>query len=147
MEERVIRVLLVEDFEEDAQATLASGGFSVVSRRVKSAEQLPGALQSDDWSVVFSDFNLPNFSAIEALEILRVLKAQVPMIVVTGAIDEESAAAVIKHPAAKSPMRAAYRKSSRPSRMAASRSTPMWWQASCCKPCMKRSSLTSTRQT
>ncbi|MBI3529283.1 MAG: response regulator [Betaproteobacteria bacterium] len=99
MEERVIRALLVEDSEEDAEvilATLASGGFSVVSRRVETAEQLRTALQSDDWSVVLSDFNLPNFSAIEALEILRTLRAQVPMIVVTGAIGEESAAAVIK---------------------------------------------------
>ena len=99
MEERIIRVLLVEDSEEDAQvvlATLASGGFSVVSRRVETAEQLRGALQSDGWSVVLSDFNLPNFSAIEALELLRTLKAQIPMIVVTGAIGEESAAAVIK---------------------------------------------------
>ena len=99
MEERVIRVLLVEDSEEDAQvilATLASGGFSVVSRRVETAEQLRGALQVDSWSVVLSDFNLPRFSAIEALDILRHLKTQVPMIVVTGAIGEESAAAVIK---------------------------------------------------
>lgn len=99
MEERVIRVLLVEDSEEDAQvilATLASGGFSVVSRRVETAEQLRGALQSDGWSVVLSDFNLPDFSAIEALDLLRTLKAQIPMIVVTGAIGEESAAAVIK---------------------------------------------------
>ncbi|HVY06622.1 MAG TPA: response regulator [Burkholderiales bacterium] len=99
MDERVIRVLLVEDYEEDAQiilATLASGGFSVVSRRVENAEQLRGALQHDEWSVVLSDFNLPGFSAIEALEILKSLKKQVPMIVVTGAIGEESAAAVIK---------------------------------------------------
>ncbi len=99
MEERVIRVLLVEDSEEDAQiilATLASGGFSVVSRRVESAEQLRAALRNDDWSVVLSDFNLPGFSAIEALELLKSMKKQVPMIVVTGAIGEESAAAVIK---------------------------------------------------
>ena len=98
MEERVIRVLIVEDSEEDTQiilATLASGGFSVVSRRVETAEQLRAALQSDEWSVVLSDFNLPNFSAIEALDILRQVKSQLPMIVVTGAIGEESAAAVI----------------------------------------------------
>ena len=99
MEERVIRVLMVEDSEEDTQiilATLAAGGFSVVSRRVETAEQLRVALQSDDWSVVLSDFNLPSFGAIEALDVLRQLKAQVPMVVVTGAIGEESAAAVIK---------------------------------------------------
>ncbi len=99
MEERVIRALLIEDSEEDAQvilATLASGGFSVVSRRVETAEQMRSALQSEDWSVVLSDFNLPSFSAIEALGILRILGSQVPMIVVTGAIGEESAAGVIK---------------------------------------------------
>ena len=99
MEERVIRALLVEDSEEDAQmilATLASGGFSVVSRRVETAEQMRVTLQSDEWNVVLSDFNLPSFSAIEALEILRAFRSKVPMIVVTGAIGEESAAAVIK---------------------------------------------------
>ena len=99
MEERVIRALLIEDSEEDAQlilATLATGGFSVVSKRVETAEQMRGALQSEDWSVVLSDFNLPSFSAIEALGILRILGSHVPMIVVTGAIGEESAAGVIK---------------------------------------------------
>jgi len=99
MEERVIRALLVEDSEEDAQvilATLVSGGFSVVSRRVESAAQLQAALQEDDWSLVLSDFNLPGFSAIEALAVLRTLRTPIPMIVVTGAIGEESAAAVIK---------------------------------------------------
>ena len=99
MEERVIRALLIEDSEEDAQlilATLATGGFSVVSKRVETAEQMRGALQSEDWSVVLSDFNLPSFSAIEALGILRILGSQVPMIVVTGAIGEESAAGIIK---------------------------------------------------
>ena len=79
MEDRVIRVLLVEDSEEDAQvilATLASGGFSVVSRRVETAAQLRVALQTEEWSVVLSDFNLPGFSAIEALDLLKELKNQ-----------------------------------------------------------------------
>jgi len=99
MEERLIRALLVENSEADAQvilATLASGGFSVVSRRVETAEQLRTALQTADWNVVLSDLTLPAFSAIEALEILRTLGTKVPMIVVTDAIGEESAAAVIK---------------------------------------------------
>ena len=99
MEDRIIRVLLVEDSEEDAQvilATLASGGFSVVSRRVETASQLRAALLTEEWSVLLSDFNLPGFSAIEALDLLKSLKKQIPMIVVTGAIGEESAAAVIK---------------------------------------------------
>jgi len=99
MEKRVIRALLIEDSEEDAQlilATLAAGGFSVVSKRVETAEQMRSALQAEDWSVVLSDFNLPSFSAIEALGILRNLGSRVPMIVVTGAIGEESAAGIIK---------------------------------------------------
>ncbi|MEO8009890.1 MAG: response regulator, partial [Betaproteobacteria bacterium] len=95
----MIRALLIEDSEEDAQlilATLAAGGFSVVSKRVETAEQMRSALQAEDWSVVLSDFNLPSFSAIEALGILRNLGSRVPMIVVTGALGEESAAGIIK---------------------------------------------------
>jgi two-component system sensor histidine kinase UhpB len=99
MEKCVIRVLHIEGSGADAQAilaTLAAGGYSVISHRVENAGQLRDALRSDDWNVVLSDFNLPGFSAIEAADILRNLQAQIPLIVMAGAIGEDSAAAAIK---------------------------------------------------
>ena len=97
--ERVLRVLLIEDSEDDAHvmlATLAAGGFSVVSKRVESAEQLRQTVERDTWDLVLSDFSLPTFGAIEALEIFRRMEVHAPLVLVTGAIGEESAAAVIK---------------------------------------------------
>jgi signal transduction histidine kinase len=97
--ERVLRVLLIEDSEDDAHvvlATLAAGGFSVVSKRVENGEQLQQTLERDSWDLVISDFSLPGFGAMEALDIFRRHEVHAPLVLVTGAIGEESAAAVIK---------------------------------------------------
>lgn len=98
-ERRLLRVLLVEDNEDDAHvmlATLAAGGFSVVSKRVETAEQLREAAEQDAWDLILSDYSLPRFSALEALETLRHMEVHAPLVLVTGAIGEESAVAVIK---------------------------------------------------
>ncbi len=99
MKERVIRALLVQNSDQEAQAilaALAAGGFSVISRRVETADQMRGALLGEDWNVVLSDLNLPAFGAIEALAILSTLGAKLPMIVATDAADAESASKVIE---------------------------------------------------
>lgn len=96
---RVLRVLLIEDSADDAHvilATLAAGGFSVISKRVETAEQLRNSIGQDAWDLVLSDFSLPQFGAMEALEIFASMEMHAPLVLVTGAIGEESAAGVIK---------------------------------------------------
>ena len=95
----VLKTLLIEDSVDDAElilANLTEGGIAFESQRVETAEQLRDALALSSWDLILSDFNLPRFSAIEALEILAGTSQRSPMIVVSGAIGEESAASVIR---------------------------------------------------
>jgi PAS domain S-box-containing protein len=94
-----LRVLHVEDSEDDAilvLVELSGGGFSVVSERVENAAQMRTALARGDWDIVITDYSLPEFSAMAALDVLRASGQDLPCIVVSGAIGEEAAVALMK---------------------------------------------------
>ena len=73
-ERRPIRVLIVEDMEDDAQLVCAelrrAGYASDRVRRVETASELSAALE-EDWDVILSDYRLPSFTARDALEKAR----------------------------------------------------------------------------
>jgi signal transduction histidine kinase len=90
---RALRVLHLEDSELDHELTLAHlrrGGLQVITRRVDSESAFRAALQ-EDWDVILSDFNLPGFSGLVALEVLRESGKLVPFILVSGEIGEDTA--------------------------------------------------------
>ncbi len=94
-----IRVLLVEDSDADARLVLrhlSAAGFRVESHRVESEEPFREALQSARWDVVIADYNLPRFSAPAALAVVRGLGSDIPFLIVSGSIGEESAIAALK---------------------------------------------------
>ncbi len=95
---RPLRVLHVEDEEEDVllvERHLRRNGWSVEWTRVDTAEALREALRSP-WDVILSDFNLPQFSALEALEIVQDSeRAGTPFIVVSGSVGEQAAIEVL----------------------------------------------------
>ncbi len=94
-----ISVLLVEDSSDDAELMLRAliqDGFAVRSRRVETADALVSALETDDWNVVLSDYNLPGFNGLEALEVLKQTGLDLPFIVVSGTISDEVAVAVMR---------------------------------------------------
>jgi PAS domain S-box-containing protein len=96
---RPVRVLLVEDHEEDAalvERELKRGGFAPDILRVETAEEMRAALRDRSWDVVVADYNLPRFSALGALELLRETGIDLPFIIVSGGIGEEIAAAAMK---------------------------------------------------
>lgn len=98
-----LRVLLVEDSEDDAElilAQLGAGGARIHAQRVETRPALAAALAERPWDVVLSDFNLPRFTALDALEDLRQSPTCPPLIVVSGFVGEESAVALIKAGAA-----------------------------------------------
>jgi signal transduction histidine kinase len=95
----LLRVLIVEDREDDALLVLRAlgrGGFEVIHRRVQTAGELGRALESEPWDVVIADYALPGFSGLEALSIVRAGEADLPFIVVSGAIGEETAVDLMK---------------------------------------------------
>lgn len=90
-----LRVLLVEDFEDDALLVLRAlkqGGFTLQWQRVDTLADLEQALaQQPSWDVIISDFRLPEFSAKTALETLKRHQLDIPFIVVSGTIGERVA--------------------------------------------------------
>ena len=93
-----LRVLLVEDSPDDADlvlAALAREGLSVHCLRVETAAEMEKALDQE-WDAVLSDFNLPQFSGLDALQILKSRKPDIPILVVSGFIGEEAAVAMMK---------------------------------------------------
>jgi PAS domain S-box-containing protein len=98
MDER-ISILFVEDSETDAQLVLhhlESEGLRVECHRVESAEQMSGALQAQHWDIILCDYQLPDFEAPEALALLKASRLDVPLIVISGAVSEDVAVAVMK---------------------------------------------------
>jgi two-component system sensor histidine kinase UhpB len=89
-----LRVLLIEDAPDDAELALfalAERWPDLRSQRVEDAAQLQAAL-AEPWDVVISDYNLPRFDAGAALALLRAHDDNLPFIVVSGFVGEESAA-------------------------------------------------------
>ena len=98
-----IRILLAEDNPDDAtliQRELRQSGVDVTIRRVDSAAAFRAALDEVDPDVVITDHSMPQFTARDALNIAREARPATPVIVVTGSLDEETAADYIKEGAA-----------------------------------------------
>lgn len=90
---RPLRVLHLEDSEPDhalALAHLDRGGLEVDCRRVETRAAFEAAL-AEPWDLVLSDYNLPGFSGIDALRLLRARQLDLPFVLVSGEIGEETA--------------------------------------------------------
>jgi signal transduction histidine kinase len=89
-----LRVLIVEDFENDAILLLRQlkrDGYEPVSERVDTIEALATVLDNRSFDIILSDYMLPNLSALDTLRLLKKKKLDVPCIIVSGRINEETA--------------------------------------------------------
>ncbi len=98
---RRLRVLLVEDNADDAallRRYLSRAGFSVELLRVETAEKMLDALSAPDalWDCILADYNLPQFSAPEALRLLQETGRDIPFIMMSGAVNEATAVAAMR---------------------------------------------------
>ena len=94
-----LRVLVVEDSENDAlllKRQLKRGGYDLNFVRVDTLAELETALDSQTWDIVISDYNLPHFNGLTALELLKEKELDLPFIIVSGAIGEEVAVQAMK---------------------------------------------------
>jgi PAS domain S-box-containing protein len=93
-------LLLVEDSEDDALLLLRQlrrGGYEPVWKRVDTAEAMEAALDERGWDLVVSDHNMPTFSSVAALDLLRHKGyVDLPFIIVSGQIGEDAAVAAMK---------------------------------------------------
>src|ERR671917_2109691 len=90
-------LLLVEDSQDDAMLLLRQlrrGGYEPVWKRVDTAEAMEAALDERGWDLVVSDHNMPTFSSVAALHLLRHKGyLDLPFIIVSGQIGEGAAVA------------------------------------------------------
>ena len=99
----LVRVLMVEDVADDAaliERELRRAGIRGATRRVDSEPAYREALQTFAPDIILTDHSLPTFGAADALRIALLEAPDTPVIVVTGSLDEETAAEYIKAGAA-----------------------------------------------
>jgi signal transduction histidine kinase len=93
-----IRLLIAEDEPTDVELLvreLARSGYAPEWRRVDTETAFLEALDAPV-DIIISDNSMPSFSAARALELLRQRGVRVPFIVVSRAIGEEQAVALIR---------------------------------------------------
>jgi PAS domain S-box-containing protein len=95
-----LHLLLVEDSENDALLILRElehGEFDVTFERVETERELKAALDGGHhWDLVISDYSLPTFDAPGALLAVRRREIDLPFIIVSGTIGEETAVEAMK---------------------------------------------------
>ena len=93
-----LRVLLVEDSPDDATLVLRElqrAGFAPTHERVETVEGMQAALRKP-WDIVLADYRLPHFGGLAALAEVKASGLDLPFIIVSGAIGEDVAVAVMK---------------------------------------------------
>ena len=94
-----LRLIIVDDSADDAefiQLEIKNAGYEIMVVRVESADALQAALTQQDWDLVLSDNSMPGFSASAALRVLQGTGMDIPFIIVSGAIGEELAVALMR---------------------------------------------------
>jgi CheY-like chemotaxis protein len=93
-----LSVLLVEDSEADAEFALRAlkgHGYAVQADIVASEAEFTERLSRSKYDVILCDYDLPGWEGIEALEVLKKSRQDIPFILITGALDDATAAALI----------------------------------------------------
>ncbi|MBX7258160.1 MAG: PAS domain S-box protein [Candidatus Hydrogenedentes bacterium] len=94
-----LRVLILEDVSRDADLVareLRRVVASFESRHAATREMFLEALDVFRPDLVLSDYTMPGFNGIEALQLVKERAPSTPVIIVTGSISEEVAAECIK---------------------------------------------------
>jgi signal transduction histidine kinase len=95
----VLRVLIVEDLDSDAQLILRElrhHGYDIDYERVETRPAMEQALARQAWDIILSDYSLPHFNAMQALATLKESGLDIPFLVISGTIDEETAVTALK---------------------------------------------------
>jgi len=91
---RRLRTLLIEDSPTDAKLVLhelGKLGRPVEASRVQNDSGLHEALTTSNWDLILCDWSMPGYSALRALAVVKELAPDVPFIIVSGTVGEESA--------------------------------------------------------
>ena len=96
---RPLRVLFVDDCEEDVQLSirvLRKAGYEVQEHVVERQKEFEEALSTGDYDLVLCDYRLPGWSGADVLAAVRDSGRELPVVLVTGTLGEETAVEMIK---------------------------------------------------
>jgi len=94
-----LRALIVEDSEDDAlliARELRRGGYELASERADTVTTFESAIARQTWEVIIADYSMPHFGGLAALKRVKEMGLDVPFIIVSGTIGEDSAVAAMK---------------------------------------------------
>ncbi len=97
--DKPIRVLIVDDSEDDGLLlvrNLRNGGFNPSYEQMDTAVAMSKALDNQTWDVILCDNSMPGFDASSALELYKDKGLDLPFIIVSGTIADETAVAAMK---------------------------------------------------
>ncbi|MCA1991133.1 MAG: PAS domain S-box protein, partial [Coleofasciculus sp. S288] len=95
----ILRILLLEDSLLDTElieATLTEGGINCELVQVETRADFQGALERGSFKLILSDYSLPSFDGISALEMAQAIRPEVPFIFVSATLGEELAIETLK---------------------------------------------------
>jgi PAS domain S-box-containing protein len=94
-----LRVLFVEDSDDDTQLMIREirrGGYDIEWERIETRAAMQVALAGQPWDLVISDHTMPQFSSMQALEVLKNSGQDLPFIIISGSIGEDAAVSALK---------------------------------------------------
>jgi PAS domain S-box-containing protein len=96
---RPLRILAIEDSEDDVvllTRELRNGGYEPELERVDTADAMKSSIAEKDWDIIISDYIMPQFSGLRALDLLKQSGMDIPFIIVSGKIGEDIAVEAMK---------------------------------------------------
>ena len=96
---RRLKVLHLEDSQPDHELAwlhLQRAGLKLDMLRVETEAAFRQALERQDWDLILSDFNLPGFNGLQAQQLLRESGRDLPFILVSGEIGEDTAVSAMR---------------------------------------------------
>ncbi len=96
---KTIHILFVEDVETDmmlAEREMQKQNIQFCSSRVESEKEMRDALKMRLPDVIISDYSMPAFDGMAALNVAHELAPKTPFVILTGSVNEEVAVDCIK---------------------------------------------------
>ncbi len=96
---RLLHLLIIEDVAQDVELillTLEAANVEFTYHNVSTAIDYKYCLEHDVYDIVLSDYRLTNFNGSEAFKALKRSGKEIPFILITGSLGEESAVEFIK---------------------------------------------------
>ncbi len=94
-----LNLLLLEDSLQDAeliQECIIESGYELIIERVDNEKEFVNQLNTGRFNIILSDFNLPGFDGMMALDWVMKLCPEIPFICISGHISEEVAVDMLK---------------------------------------------------